>query len=254
MNRFIERNPLLVRLGAVVIALLVWWAAALMLHQSLLLPSPWEVLLRFGSIWREKGFFARILFSLLRIVGGFLLAFVLGTLLAALAGRFRLAEVLLRPFMVTVKTVPVASFIILALIWLSSKQLSTFISFLMVLPVIYTNLLGGIHGSDPKLKEMADLYGLHGLKRLNGLWLPQLKESLKSALKLSLGLAWKAGIAAEVIGLPQGSIGDALYQAKAYLTTVDLMVWTVIIVIISVGFEKLVLKAVDLFYRRLEAK
>lgn len=234
-----RNKPFWQNLAAVLLALAAWQAAAMLLNQRLLLVSPIAVAVRLTTIWRESGFFSSIAFSFLRIAAGFLLALAVGTALAALAARFRAAEILLRPYMATIKSVPVASFIVIALIWLSSSGLSVFISFLIVLPIIYTNVLGGIRAADKKLLEMADVFRLPLARRLRYIRLPALKPYLTSACSVASGLAWKSGIAAEVIGIPSGSIGEALYNAKVYLNTADLLAWTVVIVLISVASEKL---------------
>ncbi len=249
-----HKQSVLLNLAAIAFALLLWQAAAMCLGESFLLPSPLKILSRLFTIWREDGFFVAILHSFSRIALGFLLGTLLGCLLAMLSGRYPLVEIFLRPFMLTVKTVPVASFIILALVWLSARKLSAFISFLMVLPVIYNSFLGGIKGTDEKLLEMGRLFRLPFYKRIRFLYFPQMKENILSGLGLALGLAWKAGIAAEVIGIPGGTIGEALYQAKAYLNTTDLFCWTFIIVLLSLLFEKLVLALVRFFYRQEEAR
>ena len=234
--------------------LAIWQAAAMLLNQTVLLASPVQVLGRLCTIWRDRDFFSAIRFSFVRIVGGFLLGLVLGTLLAVLAGRFPVLEVLFRPFFATVKSVPVASFIVISLIWLSSSQLSVFISFLMVLPVIYNNMLTGIHSMDVKLEEAAELFRVSPGKKLLYIELPQIKPFLLSACNTGLGFAWKSGVAAEIIGIPDGSIGEMLYNAKAYLNTVDLFAWTVIIVAVSILFEKLFLALIEFLFRRLEAR
>ena len=176
-----------------------------------------------------------------------------------LAARLPLMEALLRPLMVTVKSVPVASFIILALIWLSARRLSAFIAFLMVLPIAYGNLLSGLKSTPTQLLEMARLYHVSWGRRLLYIQLPHIKPHLLSALTLALGMSWKAGvaaevigIAAEVIGMPDGSIGEQLYQSKVYFDLTSLYAWTVAIVLVSVLFEKAVLLAVRLLYGRLE--
>ena len=135
------------RAGAVLLALALWQIAAMTVGMDILLVSPLKVIARLFTIWKEKGFFTTILYSFLRIMSGFLIAVVLGIILAVPAGRFKPVEYLLWPYVVTVKAVPVASFIIIALVWLSSAQLSAFISFLMVLPVIYTGCLSGIRNT-----------------------------------------------------------------------------------------------------------
>ena len=248
------KNERAARLGAVLILLLVWQTVAMLVGQSLLLPTPTKVLVRFFTLWGEKSFLRTIGKSFLGIAGGFFAGLALGALLAITAGRFKAVETLLWPFMLTVKSVPVASFIILALVWLSSSDLSFFISFLMVLPVIYTNLLNGIKSLSRDLSEMAEIYRMDFRHRFLYLWLPQMKTYLLTGLSLSLGLAWKAGIAAEVIGIPAQSIGEALYESKAYLNTVDLFAWTVVIVLISFLFEKLVTGIVKSLYRAWEVR
>jgi NitT/TauT family transport system permease protein len=240
MTISIMKNKLLVqRTASIIFAILLWQAASMLLDQSLLLVSPFKVLKRLGTIWLEAGFWQTVGFSLSRIVSGFMLGFICGLLLAILAGRLHIIEVFLWPFVLTIKSVPVASFIIISLIWLTSSKLSIFISFLMVFPIIYSNVLQSIKSTDKKLLEMAQLYRIPWRRRLLYIYMPQIKPFLISACSVALGMSWKAGIAAEVIGIPNGSIGEMLYESKIYLDTGNLLAWTVIIVLLSVSFEKL---------------
>ncbi len=225
--------------AAVLLALTVWQIVAMVLNRSILLASPVAVAARLVTLWGEAGFLSSIWFSFSRIVSGFLLALVAGIGLAVLAGRFRAAEWLLRPYMTAIKTVPVASFIVLALIWMSSRDLSVFIAFLMGLPVIYTNVLNGIKAVPSEMLDMANVFRVPWRRRFMYLWVPQIKPFLLSGCNVALGLCWKAGVAAEVIGLPRGSIGEQLYYAKLYINSTDLLAWTVMIVLASFLFEKL---------------
>ena len=215
-----QRKNKLGKALAVLFALLLWQIAAVAVDQKILLVSPVDVAVRMTSIWQVEGFASSIWFSFYHIAGGFLLALAVGVLLAALSGRFPWIETALWPFMITVKTVPVASFVVICLIWLSAQNLSVF--------------------------------GMPFLKRVLYIHMPQLKPFILSACMTSLGMSWKAGVAAEIIGTPDGSIGKQLYYAKIYLDTDDLLCWTVIIVIISVAFEKLFMLLLRRFYRRLE--
>ncbi len=247
-----EKYKLMEKAASVLFALGVWHAAALMLNQSLLLVTPVAVVQRLFELLPTTDFVSAIVFSFTRIMLGFLLALVSGIVLAVLAGHLRLVEVGLWPLMHVIKSVPVASFIILCLIWLSSKSLSVFIGFLMVLPVVYTNMLHGIKSTDAKLLEMAALFRVGWGKKMRYIHLPHLKPYILSACSVSIGLAWKAGIAAEVIGIPDGSIGERLYDAKVYLSTADLFAWTAVIVLVSFAFEKLFLRALKLAFERVE--
>lgn len=226
---------------AVFAALLVWQIGAMGLGQHVLLVSPLSVVERLCTIWQEPGFCTAVWFSFSRIACGFFVGFALGILLATLAGRFPVLETFFLPYLLTMKTVPVASFIVIALLWLSSAELSIFISFLMVLPIVYNNVLAGIRNVDPKMVEMGQIFHLSFGRRLLYIWLSQIKPYLLSACTTSIGLAWKSGIAAEIIGIPDGSMGEMLYEAKVYLNTRDLFAWTVVIVAVSVLFEKVFL-------------
>lgn len=249
-----KRKEGLQRLGAVLLALTVWQLAAMSVGQQLLVPTPLSVAQRLAVIWMEDGFFSTLWFTFRKIVLGFLLGLGVGVLFGALAGRFPLFEVLFRPWAVMMKSVPVASFIVICLIWMSSADLSVFISFLMVLPMIYTNVLQGIRSADPQLLEAVQIFRLSWFKRVHYLWLPQLKPYLLASCAVSLGVSWKAGIAAEIIGIPSGSVGQMFYDAKVYFNTVDLFAWTILVVVVSVLFEKGFLALLKGAFGRLEAR
>lgn len=240
------------RVLAALFWVLVWQGAAMLLKQPLLLSSPLHVAQRLFTLLGESSFYRALAHSLLRIALGFGSGMILGILLAALSARYRVAAELLRPLMGAVRSVPVASFIILALVWLSSKQLCAFIAFLMVLPIVYGHLLEGLRSRDVHMLEMARVYHIAWFRRLLLIDLVHLRPYLFSAVSLSVGMAWKAGVAAEVIGIPTGSMGEALYQSKIYLDMSALYAWTLVIVLLSRVFEQLVLYLFRRVYERLE--
>jgi NitT/TauT family transport system permease protein len=230
--------------------LALWQLASMSLaaglpHGELLLPSPVRVLARLGQLALTASFWTAAGRSAGHILGGFFLAAAAAVLLAALAARFPAAEELLRPAVAAVKTVPVMSFIILALLWLPAENLSVFIAGLMVFPPVYLNLLEGFSRLDPELEEMARLFAVPFRRRLRELYVPQLLPYFRSSCALALGLCWKAGVAAEVIGLPRGTLGERLYSAKVYWETPDLFAWTIAVVGLSVLFERLLLALLD---------
>ena len=235
----------LARWWGALVWLLLWQLGAMALNQKILLVSPVQVVARLWQLLPQGEFWAAVGFSFLRITLGFLLACVVGTALGVLASRFRVVRDLCAPLMATVKSIPVASFIFLVLVWVPSRNLSVVISFLMVAPIVYQNVLGGISNMDHKLTEMADVFQVPFARRLRYLYLPQVAPFFRSACAVGLGLCWKSGVAAEVIGLPDGSIGERLYEAKVYLDTPDLFAWTLVIVLVSIAFEKLFLFLLD---------
>ena len=244
------RKKTSLRLWAVAFWLVVWQLAAMALraaypHGELLLASPVNVLLRLGQLAVTAAFWRTVAWSAIRIFGGFLISTVLAVVLAALAAWKTWFRELMAPLAAAIKAVPVASFIILALVWLNSRSLSLFISALMVFPPVYLNVLEGICRTDRQLLEMARVFRVPFGRRLRGIYLPQVMSYFRTAVSLGLGLCWKAGAAAEVIGLPGGSVGERLYSAKVYFQTPDLFAWTVTIVAVSVIFERLFLALTD---------
>ena len=203
------------------------------------LASPLAALKRLGQLVGEAVFWQSILFSVGHILLGFALSALLGVTLAALAYRFRVIRELLSPVSAVVKAIPVASFVILVLLWVPSRQLSIIISILIGFPIIYANVLTGLDSTDPKLIEMARLFRVPFWKQLRAIYLYEVLPFMRSGLSIAIGLCWKSGVAAEVIGVPKGSIGEKLYQSKIYLETADLFCWTLVIVLLSIGCEKL---------------
>lgn len=226
--------------------------ASIYVGQSILIASPAETLESLAVLIFETQFWESIATSLGHVAVGFLLALFAGTAFAALSSRFFFVRELLAPLISAIKAAPVASFIILVLIWVSSKNLSVVISFLMAFPILYTNMLEGILQTDPKLLEMARVFGVGAFDRVRFIYCSQVLPFFQAACSLALGMAWKAGIAAEVIGLPATSIGENLYQAKVYLNTPDLFAWTFVIVCISIALEKTFAMFVNLAVRTIE--
>ena len=130
--------------------------------------------------------------------------------------------------------------------------MSVLVSFLISVPIVCSNMLEGIDSLDPKLKEMAKVFRIPVYKRFSGVYLSQLLPYFRSASRLAMGLCWKSGVAAEVIGLPDNSIGEMLYESKVYLETADLFAWTFVVILLSFLCEKLFLLFVDILRKRVE--
>lgn len=240
------------RIAAIIVAILLWQLLAMKLDQKLLLATPVDVAKTLGILVKSQEFYSAIAYSMGRILLGLLIGAAVGTACALLAGRWHFMEVLFWPYFSAMKATPVASIVILCLVWLSGRRLSVFIVFLVVTPVIYTNILAGIKNLDPKMKDMARVFGINGLRRLLYVYLPELKTYIVAAFTLSTGMAFKAGIAAEVIGTPGGSVGKMLYNAKVYLETPELFAWTLVIIVLSVVVEQVILGLVKWMFAGLQ--
>ncbi len=241
-KRFRSLSLLGERAFALFVWLAVWQLAAAVIGQKILLVTPVEAVRCLLAMLPQPSFWGRVAFSGARILAGFGLAMLAAFLLAAAARCGKIAAALIELPLQAVKATPVASFIILALLWVSSKWLSVLISFLMALPVLYSAVQTGLDAADPALLEMARVFRIGPWGRIKAIWLPGLLPAFRRGCAVALGICWKSGIAAEVIGLPNGSIGDALYRAKITLSTAEVFAWTIAIVALSMLFERLFLE------------
>ena len=242
------------RLWAVAFWIAVWQLLAMAVGQRVLLASPLETARRLAALLPTAEYWRSILFTLGHILTGFLAACAAGALLAGLCARFARARELFAPLLATVRSIPVASFVIVALIWVPARRLSVLISFLIALPVVYAGVLDGIRGVDAQLLEMARVFRISAFNRLRYLYLPSILPRFCTSAGVAMGLAWKSGVAAEVIGIPGGSIGEKLYRAKVYLATPDLFAWTLTIVALSALCERAIRALLAAARRRVEGR
>lgn len=222
--------------------LLLWQLMYQFIQKDLLLASPLQVLGSLIQLCRQPDFWIASLFSLVRIQAGFLLAMISGTLLAILTSRIVWIHHFVYPAVSAIRSTPIASFIILALVWMSSSRVVIFIVFLMVLPIVWTNVTEGIRKTDPLLLEMAAVFRLNRRQIFRYIDVPSVSPFFIASATTGLGLAWKAGIAAEVLSTPANSLGGRLYEAKIYLETPDLLAYTIVIIVLSLLLEKLLVR------------
>lgn len=222
----------------------VWAVAAELIDNPLLLPSPISVFARIFTLVHDTAFWNITLLSLFRMMGGIIVAVLIGVVLAFITSSSRVLNLLLEPLLTVVKVTPVASFIILFLIWIGRDTVPMVIAGMMVLPVVWTNVSTGLRNIDNSLMEMADVYQVPRPIKLKRIIVPSIMPYFLSAVQTSIGIGWKAGIAAEVLTVPKHSIGKMIFESKLYLETTDLFAWTVVVIIISLAIEKLLMASI----------
>ncbi len=218
--------------------LVVWEVLDRVVDNRLVLAGPIRTLQALADQVVMPNFWMIVGASFGRIALGFLLSFVVGFLLALVACRVRLFRDFIDPIISLLRTIPVASFIILLLIWVGNQALTVFLAFFIVLPLIYTNMVTGFESVDKQMLEMARVYGLSRWHTFLYVYRPAFMPFLLSSTKISLGMTWKSGIMAEVLATPKPSIGKEMATARTFLDTPDLLAWTVVVMVASVLFEK----------------
>ena len=220
----------------------VWELVALAVGQELFMPTPFSVISCAIRLAVTPLFWRTIAISILRIVLGTLIAIVLGVILAIITSRIKFLHDLFYPMLTMIKAVPVASFITLALIWMGSEKLPVFICSLMVFPIIWAAVSDGISAIDKKHNELAQAFNFSIKKRLGLIYLPTVAPYFFSSCKTSVGLAWKAGVAAEVLAVSPNSIGKQLFNARTYYEIPELFAWTITVIILSIVIEFIMTK------------
>lgn len=230
------------RLAGVVIWLAVWQIISLFVNQEIYIVSPVRVFIRIFEMMLTWRFWGVTLLSFLRIAAGLFLGIGAGILLAILTYQSQFLDHLFYPLLRVCRATPVTSFILLAFVWFREPYIPILVSFLIVLPVVWGNVLEGIRNTDVKLLEMARVMQIGKMKTLFQIYVPSVKPYFIAACTVSAGLAWKSGIAAEVIVHPARGIGTELFYSKIYLETKDLFAWTVIVILLSILCEKIFVK------------
>lgn len=221
--------------------LILWQILSDQIAKPIYLVGPIETVQALSRLTVTASFWRAVWGTLLRIGTGFGLAAMTGLLFGSLAHFLPFVAELLSPIVSLMKTVPVASFVILALIWAGAEQLALVISFVVVFPMIYLNTMAGLDSTDQQLLEMAQVFHISRWNRLWQIYRPAVAPYLLSACQVALGMSWKSGIAAEVIGTPEFSIGENLYMAKVFFSTDELFAWTAVVILLSFLFEKVIL-------------
>ncbi|WKY43597.1 ABC transporter permease subunit [Eubacteriaceae bacterium ES2] len=236
-------NKRIYKLGMILFWFLIWMLAAWRVNNPLVLPSPFDTLKGLAKLTESPDFFLAIIVTLIRVFAGVLFAFAMGVVLGIAGGLNRFFYELLNPLVVTIKSVPVVSVIILINLWIASSLVPLVVTFLICFPVTWTNVSQGIFATDKKLLEMAAVYRVSPAKILKEIYLPSISPYASSALINAIGLGWKVTVTAEVLANALPSMGMNLYYARIYLETDLLFAWTLVIVILSYLIEKLTIKA-----------
>lgn len=227
----------LTRCAPVAFWLVVWQVVSMLDSSGILLCGPLDALLALCRLSSTQTFWNSIWFSTLRIVAGVLLGYIIAGVLAAASWHTSTAHILLQPALLAIKSTPVACVVVILLIWTGAANVSVITVLLLVVPAIYFALCAGLDNMDAGQRDLFEIFGARGRRRFFALIWPAVLPYLQAASSTVLGMSWKAGIAAELIGVPAGSLGERIYQAKLLLETPDLFAWTFCVICLSWLFE-----------------
>lgn len=225
---------------AVTVWIVIWFVVAAIVDNAVLVASPVDTIKALVNMLGSGTFYKAVLGSVARIMAGFVTGMVVAFALAIISCKWEAGRLLISPVINLCKSVPVAAFAVILIIWWGPANLAMIIGIIVVVPVAYHNILEGIISTDYRLLEMARVFNMPTRNRVMFIYRNALKPYLTGAVKSGIGMCWKAGVAAEVIGLTNNSIGGELYTAKVYFNTAEVFAWALVTVLFSFLAEKLV--------------
>ncbi len=220
--------------------LFLWKITALWFNSSLIVPHPEKVIFQAIKLFADKEFIIVAGSTVLRALFGFFISFILGLIIGIFAGISASFNAYIKPIIVTIRSLPVISLILLALIWFNPGTVPVFIAFLTMFPFICTNVAEGVKSVDPNLIIMAKLYRTNWKKIIYELYIPAIMPFIISGVSSSMGIGWRAIIIGEVLSQPRFGIGTKMQAAQIFLNVDAVIAWTLIAVLISFGFEKII--------------
>ncbi len=213
---------------------------ALYFDSSFIVPHPEETLLTVIRLIGSKDFLHVAGATVMRGIIGFFISAILGLGVGIIAGVSQGINAFVNPILITIRSTPVISLILLALIWFSSGMVPVFIAMLTMFPFICTNVVDGIKSVDKDLIEMARFYKVGRSKIITGLYIPAIMPFIISGASSAMGIGWRAIIIGEVLSQPRYGIGTTMQSAQTFLNVDVVIAWTLIAVLISYVFEKII--------------
>lgn len=237
---------------SIFVILSLWEIAALIVNDSYFLPDVSETAKALLKILTSGTFFKVVFTAFYRVFSGLVLGIILGVAIASLCYKFDFLNTVLSPIISIMKATPVACIIVLLWIRLNYTQIAVFVVVLMILPIVWQNVYDGFKAIDKNLSEVATIFEMSKLQRLTALVIPSVLSYLLPAIVTSVGLAWKAEVAAEI--MTNSNMGKLIYNFKTVsYDTASIFAWTVIIVTLSIVFESITKRVFGRFVNVLKA-
>jgi len=232
-----NRGPIII---STAVFLLIWHWASVVVGQSVIVPSPGEVLHSLLEILKMKTTLHIIFQTLKRTMFSFIVSLLGAILVGFTTYTMPMLRKIMSPVLYFIKAVPVVAVILLILIWSNSEVAPAIVGFLMVFPFLYEGVLNSLTSIDRELISMTKLYKVSFFYRVKDLHLPSIYFGMNGMLSSAFGLAFKSVVAGEVLSHPKFSIGSAIYREKNYLNTSGVLAWLIIMVSISIFLDQFV--------------
>lgn len=222
---------------AFVTILVLWQVIAVSIHYPAIFPDLKQLATGVFHLFTQSEFYIALSLTILRGLIGFIISFLLALALASVATFSDWWKQFFHPFLVFMRSVPVISLVLIALLWFSPEELPIFIALLTMFPILYSNILNGMEHTDKRWVEMAHVFGKSKKQIYTQIYLPAARKTIFTGISTAMGFGWRAIIIGEVLAQPLHGMGTAMKHAQAYINIPELIAWTAVAILVSFAFD-----------------
>lgn len=241
LKQKLGRKNTIAQIIGIVFLGLMWELIAYIIGLYSIFPNLSQLLRNTFALFSHSDFYSTLASTLVRGALGFVISFALALAAAILSSQNSFAKHFFQPIIVVFRSIPVIAIVLIAMLWFNNNFLPIFIAFFSMFPIMYQSILGGLEHADKKLVEMAKVFGKTKPEIFMSIYLPSARQLMLDGLKTALGFGWRAVIIGEVLAQPMRGIGSKMKEAQAYINISELIAWTVVAIIISFVFDKILL-------------
>ena len=227
------------RFITILILIILWQSMALLVDREILIPLPSHVFTQMFNDLSDPSFYYTVFTTLFRVIKGLALAVSIALIMGVTGGLYPKVADYFSVINDIIKSIPNISYIIIILIWLGSESSVIIVSFFILFPTFYANVLLAMNSLSKDLQDVMKVYPESSYHKLIKVYLPQIYPYLLSALRVGFGLGFKVSVMAEILTQVQIGVGKQLSFDRNMLDMTGIFAWTIWIIIISLLVENI---------------
>lgn len=235
MKRFMQNSP---KFLSIFFFLIIWEGVALYIDNSLLFPRVSEIFLSLKNLVASGDFILILWNTLSRFFISIVFSLILAIIFSVASYRYEVISFLLFPFIIFLRAVPTIAIIIVVLIWSSVERVPIVVGMLILFPILYESILGGIKNVDKNLLKMSKVFKVSTKRVVRDIYIPSIYYSISSNIPSYIGLTFKVIIAGEVLSQESLSIGGEIFINKIYLESSNIFAWIIVVIVLNYLLEK----------------
>lgn len=219
------------------ILVLLWIIVGELVDNSIKLPSFFDVIIYMKDLLFDFKFYEAFAYTFIRSMFGLIFALVMAIIFGLFSGLNSKFDEYFTPIYTILKSIPNVSYILIVLIWTNSAFATCAISFMVMFPMAYANVYSGIKNIEQEYIDVLRLYSPNLLYAIFHVYLPLIQNYIYASISNGIGLTFKVGIMAEILGSVSPGLGRQFQLCRINVDMVGIFAWTVWLIIFLICFE-----------------